>query len=265
MSGQMNEVSDDVLLEPIADGVVQLRLNRPQRMNALGHEMSNRLLSAVEHALASKARVILVRGTGKSFCAGADLKERRDMNAQQRAAHNTAINVFLNALANAPVPTIAVINGLALGGGCELAMICDMRVMAADATIGLTETRIGVIPGAGGTQRLPRFIGTAHALELMMTGEPISGTRAAEIGLVNWAVPTDQLDAKAQSLASVIASRSPLGLRAIKRLVYDGAELPLETGIQRERESLLQVLASKDYAEGLAAFAEKRAPRFIGE
>ena len=99
----------------------------------------------------------------------------------------------------------------------------------------------------------------------MMTGEPISGTRAAEIGLVNWAVPADQLDAKAQSLASVIASRSPLGLRAIKRLVYDGAELPLETGIQRERESLLQVLASKDYAEGLAAFAEKRAPRFIGE
>ena len=104
-----------------------------------------------------------------------------------------------------PVPTIAVSNGLALGGGCELAMICDMRVMAADATIGLTETRIGVIPGAGGTQRLPRFIGTAHALELMMTGEPISGTRAAEIGLVNWAVPADQLDAKAQSLASVIA------------------------------------------------------------
>ena len=175
----MSNEPDDVLLEPIADGVVQLRLNRPQRMNALGHEMSHRLLSAVESALTSKARVILVRGTGKSFCAGADLKERRDMNAAQRAAHNTAINVFLNALANAPVPTIAVINGLALGGGCELAMICDMRVMAADATIGLTETRIGVIPGAGGTQRLPRFIGTAHALELMMTGEPICAMAAS--------------------------------------------------------------------------------------
>ncbi len=257
--------TDDVLLEPIADGVVQLRLNRPERMNALGHDMSKRLLAAVENALASKVRAILVRGTGKSFCAGADLKERREMNADQRAAHNTAINTFLNALANAPVPTIAVINGLALGGGCELAMVCDMRVMAADATIGLTETRIGVIPGAGGTQRLPRFIGTAHALELMMTGEPITGTRAAQIGLVNWAVPTDQLDAKAKSLASVIASRSPLGLRAIKRLVYEGAALPLDQGIQRERESLLQVLASKDYAEGLAAFAEKRLPKFTGE
>ena len=261
----MTAVTDDVILESIADGVMQLRLNRPERMNALGHDMSKRLLAAVESALASKARAILVRGTGKSFCAGADLKERREMNAEQRAAHNAAINSFINALANAPVPTIAVINGLALGGGCELAMVCDMRIMAADATIGLTETRIGVIPGAGGTQRLPRFIGTAHALELMMTGEPIRGERAAEIGLVNWSVPADQLDAKAKSLASVIASRSPLGVRAIKKLVYDGLEMPIAQGIQREREKLLQVLASKDYAEGLAAFAAKRAPKFTGE
>lgn len=261
----MSTAPDDVLLETLEEGVVQLRLNRPERMNALGHAMSERLLAAVQSALAARARVILVRGTGKSFCAGADLKERRDMNAGQRAAHNTAINTFLNALASAPVPTIAVINGLALGGGCELAMVCDMRVMAADATIGLTETRIGAIPGAGGTQRLPRYIGTAHALELMMTGEPVTGSRAAEIGLVNWAVPADQLDVKAQSLASVVASRSPLGLRAIKRLVYEGAQLPLDEGIQRERESLLQVLASKDYAEGLAAFAEKRPPKFTGE
>jgi len=211
----MTTENDDVLLETLADGVVQLRLNRPERMNALGHEMSKRLLAAVERALAAKARVLLVRGTGRSFCAGADLKERRDMDAAQRAAHNAAINTFIHALAHAPVPTIAVINGLALGGGCELAMVCDMRVMAADATIGLTETRIGVIPGAGGTQRLPRSIGTAHALELMMTGEPVTGTRAAEIGLVNWAVASDQLDAKAQSMAGVIASRSPLGLRQI--------------------------------------------------
>ena len=261
----MTAVTDDAILESIADGVVQLRLNRPERMNALGHDMSKRLLAAVESALASKVRAILVRGTGKSFCAGADLKERGEMNAAQRAAHNTAINAFINALANAPVPTIAVINGLALGGGCELAMVCDMRIMAADATIGLTETRIGVIPGAGGTQRLPRFIGTAHALELMMTGEPIGGARAAEIGLVNWSVPADQLDAKAKSLASVIASRSPVGVRAIKKLVYDGLEMPIAQGIQREREKLLQVLASKDYAEGLAAFAAKRAPKFTGE
>jgi len=261
----MTAVTDDVILESIADGVMQLRLNRPERMNALGHDMSKRLLAAVESALASKVRAILVRGTGKSFCAGADLKERREMNAAQRAAHNTAINAFINALANAPVPTIAVINGLALGGGCELAMVCDMRIMAADATIGLTETRIGVIPGAGGTQRLPRFIGIAHALELMMTGEPIGGVRAAEIGLVNWSVPADQLDAKAKSLASVIASRSPVGVRAIKKLVYDGLEMPIAQGIQREREKLLQVLASKDYAEGLAAFSAKRAPKFTGE
>lgn len=256
---------NDVLLEPVSDGVLQLRLNRPERMNALGHDMSARLLAAVEKALSGNARALLVRGTGRAFCAGADLKERRGMDAGQRAAHNAAINAFFNALAHAPVPTIAVINGAALGGGCELAMMCDMRVMAADATIGLTETRIGVIPGAGGTQRLPRFIGTARALELMMTGEPVTGTRAAEIGLVNWAVPADQLDARAQALARVIASRSPLGLREIKRLVHQGLEMPIEQGIQRERESLLRVLASKDYAEGLAAFAERRPPKFTGE
>ena len=173
-------MSAEVMLETLADGVLQIRLNRPERMNALGFEMSQRLHEILQSAIASDARVLLIRGTGKAFCAGADLKERRGMDAAQRAAHNAAINVFIQALANAPLPTIAVINGAALGGGCEVALACDLRLAANDAMIGLTETRVGAIPGAGATQRLPRQIGSALALELMMTGEPITAARAAK-------------------------------------------------------------------------------------
>jgi len=257
-------MSAEVMLETLADGVLQIRLNRPERMNALGFETSQRLHETLQSAIASDARVLLIRGTGKAFCAGADLKERRGMDAAQRAAHNAAINVFIQALANAPLPTIAVINGAALGGGCEVALACDMRLAANDAMIGLTETRIGAIPGAGATQRLPRQIGTALALEIMLTGEPITAARAAEIGLLNAAVPGELLDEKAHALAAVVASRSPLGLQEIKRLVYAGFDLPLREGLQREREGLLRVLASNDYVEGLAAFAERRPPKFTG-
>lgn len=257
--------AQDVVIESVGTGIQQLRLNRPERMNALGYETSERLLAAMKTIIAAKARVLLVRGTGRGFCAGADLKERREMPQEKRAAHNAAINAFIDLLANAPMPTIAVINGAALGGGCELALACDMRIAAADAQIGLTETRIGVIPGAGGTQRLPRVIGITRALQMMMTGEPITGARAAEIGLVNEAVPAGTLDERARALADVLASRSPSGLRELKRAVYEGMAMPLPQALQREREALMRVLASPDYAEGLAAFAERRAPKFADE
>jgi enoyl-CoA hydratase/carnithine racemase len=160
------------------------------------------------------------------------------------------------------MPTIAVINGLALGGGCEIAIACDLRIAAEDAQIGLTEARIGAIPGAGGTQRLPRIIGAARALEMILTGEPITAKRAAEIGLVNAAVPADALDDYAQRLAKLLASRSPSGAQTAKRLVHRGLEVALDKGLEQERAALKQVLTSADYAEGLAAFAEKRPPRF---
>jgi enoyl-CoA hydratase/carnithine racemase len=253
-----------IAVEKSGEGIVQIRLNRPERLNALGVDMVDALERAISDAVAQGARVLLVRGTGRAFCAGADLKERRSMDEAARVKHNRASNAAVDALDAAPMPTIAVINGLALGGGCEMALACDLRYAAEDAQIGLTEARIGAIPGAGGTQRMPRVIGTARALELMLTGEPVTGKRAEEIGLVHAALPADALDAYVERIASLIASRSPHGERTIKRLVHRGIEVTLAEGLAQERAALQQILTSVDYAEGLAAFAEKRQPRFGG-
>jgi enoyl-CoA hydratase/carnithine racemase len=251
-----------IAVEKNGEGIVQIRLNRPDRLNALGVAMVVALEHAVRDAIAARARVLLICGTGRAFCAGADLKERRTMDEAARIDHNRMINVVVDAIGAAPMPTIAVVNGLALGGGCEIAIACDLRIASADAQIGLTEARIGVIPGAGGTQRLPRLIGAARALEMILTGEPVSAKRAAEIGLVNAVVPGEALDDHAKRLAALLASRSPGGAQTAKRLVYRGLEVALDQGLAQEREALKQVLVSADYAEGLAAFAEKRQPRF---
>jgi enoyl-CoA hydratase/carnithine racemase len=251
-----------IVVEKGTEGIVQIRLNRPDRLNALGVEMVDALLAAITDAAASNARVILIRGTGRAFCAGADLKERRTMEEAARVKHNRAINAAVDALGAAPMPTVCAINGLALGGGCEIALACDLRYAAEDAQIGLTEARIGAIPGAGGTQRLPRTIGATRALELILTGEPITGKRAAEIGLINAAVAADQLDAYVTRIATVLASRSPSGARTAKRVIYGGLETTLANGLALEAHALKDILTSADYAEGLAAFAEKRPPRF---
>jgi enoyl-CoA hydratase/carnithine racemase len=245
-----------------AEGIVQIVLNRPDRLNALGVDMVEALQAAIADALAGRARVLLVRGSGRAFCAGADLKERRTMDEAARVKHNRGINAAVDALGAAPMPTICVINGLAMGGGCEIALACDLRYAAEDAQIGLTEARIGAIPGAGGTQRMPRVIGASRALELILTGEPVTGKRAEEIGLVNAALAADKLDAHVMRIAMVLASRSPTGAQTAKRLVYRGLEATLADGLEQERLALRDVLTSSDYAEGLAAFAEKRQPRF---
>lgn len=255
-------VDSGITVEQRGDGIVQIRLNRPDRLNALGMDMAVAMERAITDAIDSQVRVLLVRGTGRAFCSGADLKARRTMDEATRLRHNRAINAAVDALASAPMPTIAVVNGLALGGGCEIALACDLRIAAEDSQIGLTETRVGAIPGAGGTQRLPRLIGVARALELMLLGEPVTAKRARDIGLVNAAVSADKLDEHVMQIAAVLASRSPSGARAIKQLVYDGIEKPLGEGLAQERDALRDVFASADYAEGLAAFAEKRRPQF---
>jgi enoyl-CoA hydratase/carnithine racemase len=249
-----------VLVETLAPGVQQIRINRPERMNALGVATVDELQEACGDV--ANARVVLLRGSGRAFCAGADLKERAGMDARQRVAHNRAINAAANALEALPMPTIAVLNGLALGGGLEIALACDLRFAAASATIGLTEARVGAIPGAGGTQRLPRLIGTARAMKMMLAGEPIDSATAAAWNVVQEVAPDDELDARVLAYASLIASRSPRASRMLKHVVRTGMQQSLADGLQTEREAVVEVLASADYAEGLQAFAERRTPVF---
>jgi len=256
----MTEVSAEIRTARDEAGVLTITLDRPERLNALGVAATEALCRAI--AGAADARVVIIRGTGRAFSAGADLKERRAMDEAARRAHNRLINAAVDALAALPMPTIAALNGLALGGGCEIALACDLRVSADTSTIGLTEARIGAIPGAGGTQRLPRVVGTSLALELMFTAEPVTAARALEIGLVNRVVPAALLEEEVARLAALIASRAPGAVALIKRVARQGMERGLADGLVLEREALASVLGSEDYAEGLAAFAERRPPRF---
>lgn len=257
-------MSQDILLDCIEDGIFELRMNRPERMNALGVQTVKDMRSAVDEALSRRARVLLLRGTGRAFCAGADLKERQGMALPARLEHNAGINDLNNALAAASCVTVAVLNGLALGGGLEMALSCDLRIAAEGVSLGLTEARVGIFPGAGGTQRLTRLVGTSHALHMMLSAEPVTTAHALSIGLVNEVVAPDMLEARAHEFARLLASRAASAQAVIKRLVYQGIERPLADGILLEREVLPSMMGSSDYAEGLSAFAERRPPRFPG-
>lgn len=255
-------MSQDIVVDALGNDIVEIRLNRPERMNALGVATVGALERAVREAAATRARVVLLRGSGRAFCAGADLKERKGMDLAARLAHNGAIRAAIDAIAGARFVTIAVLNGLALGGGLELALACDLRIAAAGISLGLPESRVGAFPGAGGTQRLPRLIGASRALQMMLSGEPVTSEYALGIGLVNEVVAPEELPARAHAFAQMLASRSAPALSAIKRLVYQGVDLPLAEGLGIERAALPDILGSADYAEGLAAFAERRPPRF---
>lgn len=257
-------MTQDIVLDSLGDHVFEIQLQRPERMNALGVATVAALKQAVLDATAQQARVLLIRGTGRAFCAGADLKERKSMDLAARMAHNAGINEANNTIAAARCVTIAVMNGLALGGGLEMALACDLRIAAPGISIGLTESRVGAFPGAGGTQRLPRLIGVSKALQMMFSGEPVSSEYALSIGLVNELVPADQLQQRAHDFARLLAGRSAPAMAAIKRLVYQGMELPLAEALRLERAALPDILGSADYAEGLAAFEERRPPRFTG-
>jgi enoyl-CoA hydratase/carnithine racemase len=257
---KISPMTDDLIVTRDAAGVVRITLNRPGRLNALGVGLVDALITEVGRA--SDANLLVIRGAGRAFSAGADLKERHGMSDDARWSHNRALNAAVNAIEALPIPTIAAINGLALGGGCELALGCDIRIATETAVIGLTEARIGAIPGAGGTQRLPRLIGVSRALDMMFTAEPISARRALEIGLVNQVHPADDFDAALDRMIAMIAARAPRATELLKRTVREGVATSLPEGLEIERLALNAVFGSADYAEGLAAFADKRAPRF---
>jgi enoyl-CoA hydratase/carnithine racemase len=248
------------------DGIVTLTLNRPDSANAL----SLALLSEFHEVLSnlrfrSDVRVVILTGAGtKAFCAGADLKERRGMDEDQVRKTVSQIRGVVEGVANLPMPVIAAVNGVAFGGGTELALAADLRIAAESARFGLTETSLAIIPGAGGTQRLPRLIGLAKAKELIFTARRIDAATALRLGLVNDVVPDAELLPAAHRLADEIAQNGPIAVRQAKFAIDQGCEVDLRTGLAIEQKAYDVVIPTQDRLEGLAAFAEKRKPRYEG-
>jgi methylglutaconyl-CoA hydratase len=260
-------MSSFVSYELQENGIAIVTLNRPEAANAL----STALLNALSGLLADLAfrkdvRVVIVTGAGeKVFCAGADLKERAGMNETEVRKTVALIRETINQVEQLPQPVIAALNGSAFGGGLELALACDIRVAVDTAQLGLTETSLGIIPGAGGTQRLPRLIGIGKAKELIFTAKRISTQEAAQIGLVEYVVPRAQLMEKALEIATQIAANAPIAVRQAKLAVNRGFDVDLATGLRLEQMAYEVTIPTKDRLEGLQAFKEKRKPVYKGE
>lgn len=258
------------LLYDTRDGVALIYLNRPERMNAIGGNMKAELAHALfERARRDDAvRCVVITGAGdKAFCAGADIKERADRVVPQAVYHlqQKATHELFRALEQFEKPVIAAINGVALGGGLEIALCCDVRIAARGARLGLPEARIGVLPAAGGTQRLPRLVGVGIAKELMLTGDHIDAERALAIGLVNHVVLPDALLPTALAMAGRMAANAPLALRYVKHAIDLGMQVGIDAGLEYERYAAALVVSSEDRKEGMRAFVEKRKPVFRGQ
>ncbi|MED4568402.1 enoyl-CoA hydratase-related protein [Brevibacillus agri] len=248
--------------------VAIITLNRPDELNALNYNTLERLGDLIEQVrLESKdIRVLLIKGEGRAFCAGADLKERRTLNEQQVRRNVRKIRDVFTALERLPQPTIALINGFAFGGGFELALACDFRYALEDAKMGLTEVSLGIIPGAGGTQRLSRLIGPAKAKELILTARRIQATEANRLGIVNGtARDQEELHALAMGLAHEILDNAPLAVYQAKAAIDRGSSVDLQTGLDVETMCYEVIIPTKDRLEALEAFREKRKPVFKGE
>ena len=259
----------DTLLYEVTDNVAVIRLNRPERLNAIGGSMKADLRHAfLERASHDEAvRCVIVTGAGdRAFCAGADIKERAGAALPQADYHlrQQATHALFRAIEQFEKPVIAAINGVAMGGGLEIALCCDVRIAARGARLALPEARIGALPAAGGTQRLPRLVGPGIAKELMLTGDAIDTERALAIGLVNQVVDAEALMPTAMAMAARMAANAPLALRHIKHAVDTGMQVGIDAGLQYERYAAALVVSSEDRLEGMRAFVEKRKPVFRG-
>jgi methylglutaconyl-CoA hydratase len=242
-------------------------LNRPDALNALSGELL-RALEAAAAELAADPSVRLVAFTGagdRAFSAGADLKERRGMNEAQTRERIDLINRCFSAIEKLPKLTVAALNGGAFGGGLELALACDVRIAVPTAKLGLTEVTLGIMPGAGGTQRLARAIGAGRAKEMILLGRRIDASRARDIGLVAEVVPAGGLADAVARLAEEVTGAAPISVAKAKEAIDRGLDVTLDEGLQIERQCYEGTLATEDRNEGLRAFAEKRPPRFQGK
>jgi enoyl-CoA hydratase len=257
----------DAIRYDVADAVATITLNRPDVHNAMNDTMRRELTRCFDALAADDAvKVIVVTGAGdRAFSAGADIREFVAPLVPVQFREQRRRMDFRQAMDRCPQPILAAINGFALGGGLELALACDIRIAAAGAQMGLTEINLAIIPGGGGTQRLPRLVGRGKALEMILTGARIPADEALRIGLVERVVPTGEALKAAIELARAIAAKAPVALRYAKEAVVKGLELPLADGLRLEGDLSTLLRTTEDRVEGAKAFLEKRAPRWTGK
>ncbi|WP_191562393.1 enoyl-CoA hydratase-related protein [Metabacillus idriensis] len=253
------------ILYTVEKNLAVVTLNRPEVFNCFNYETLLELEAAVEDIRTNReVRAVIFTGAGeKAFCAGADLKERKTLTDEQVKRNLYKIGEVFTKIDTLPQPTIAAINGYAFGGGMELALSCDFRLIAEGASVGLTETGLGIIPGAGGTQRLPRIIGEAKALELILTARKVTSQQALEYGLVSNVVH-DVMEAAA-GLAEEMLQNGPIALQQAKFAIKQGMNADLQTGLHIERKAYEVTIPTEDRVEALTAFGEKRKPVFKGK
>jgi enoyl-CoA hydratase len=260
-------MSSEFIIEEPSESFTIVRLNRPNKLNSLSGEMIL-ALGDLFRTLEGDAnlRAIILTGAGnKAFCAGTDIYELTELDNDRAREVSERGQALCSQIENCRVPVIAGVNGIAAGGGCELALACHIRIAAAHAQFRLPETKLGVIPAYGGTQRLAREIGLGRALEMMLTGTAIDAEAAWRFGLVNHVAPADNLLAKAEALAKEIAALAPLAIRACLEAVVRGNDLPIEEGLALEAKLFASLFGTEDVREGTSAFLEKRTPIFRGQ
>ena len=249
----------DAIVFEKEDGILWARLNRPEALNAINEEVVEGLEKLVAKVREERdIRVVVIIGSGKAFCAGADIKMflRSDTFTAREIIER--LGKALEAFEDLDVPVIAAVNGFAVGGGCEMAMACDIIIASEKASFGQPEINIGIIPGAGGTQRLARLIGWKRAMELCLTGDRISAQEAERLGLVNRVVKEDELEEEARKLAKKLSEKSPFAVMLVKQAVNRGFKMGLKDGIAYERDLFALSFSSEDAREGMTAFVEKR-------
>lgn len=251
------------LLYKISDNIAFITLNRTKALNALNTETLNELDMVIFDAgKKDEVKAVIITGEGRAFVAGADIAEMKDLTVQEgRDMTILGQNVF-NRIENLDKPVIAAVNGFALGGGCELAMACDIRIASDKAKFGQPEVNLGIIPGYGGTQRLPRLVGKGTAKYLIFTGEMISAAEAFRIGLADKVVPGEELMDTAVSIAKAIMSKAPVSIKMAKHAINNGLNVDLKSGIAYEAEAYTTTFSTDDRIEGMSAFLEKRQAQF---
>ena len=255
----------ETILFEVQNRVATVTLNRPDQLNALSFKMREELAAAFDRCAADDGvRAVVVAGAGRAFCAGVDLADGSFEEAPIESVEVRTRGDFRSKLAGMGKPSLAAVQGFCLGGGCELALCCDLRLAAEDAQFGQPEINLGSTPAGGATQRLPRLIGAAPALEWLMTGDRMPAAEAHRIGLVNRLVPPDQLLASATELAGKLAAKAPLAIKYLRESVYRGLDMSLEDGLRLEVYLGGLLRTTEDRIEGLKAFREKRPPEFKG-